>query len=215
MPVSRGFFIVFEGLDRSGKSTQCKKLLEFLGQMLSVKIQRYPDRSEPTTGPKIDHFLKTAKSPYENAKEIHRLFAQNRKVLDQSLREAILNGQTIIADRYSFSGIAYTAAKNVPMDFACATEVGLLKPDLVIYLNADPAVTAERAGFGDEAFEKADYQQKVYKHMKELINPEFWEEVDALQSIEEVHEAIKTIVMNLIKQTPPSLRSFTLADFNA
>lgn len=74
------------------------------------------------------------------------MFAENRKVLDPLLRETILNGETVVADRYSFSGIAYTAAKNVSTEFACKTEVGLLKPDLVIYLKADPLKTAQRAG---------------------------------------------------------------------
>lgn len=90
------------------------------------------------------------------------------------MRENILGGQTVIADRYSFSGIAYTAAKDVSLEFSCKTELGLLKPDLVIYLDADSAATATRAGFGDEALERADFQLKVYNQMKVLVNPGFW-----------------------------------------
>jgi len=208
--------IVFEGLDRCGKSTQCKKLLEFLmKQEYDVRVQRYPDRSEPTTGPLIDNFLKTAKSPYERPEEIHNLFAQNRKVLDTQLRNDILGGQIVIADRYSFSGIAYTAAKGVSVEFACSTEFGLLKPDLVIYLEADPLVTAKRAGFGDEAFEKTDYQLKVHKQMKALFNSDFWQEIDALQTIDEVHEDIKQCVLNTLENRRSApLSSFTVSDFN-
>jgi dTMP kinase len=80
----------------------------------------------------------------------------------------------VVADRYSFSGIAYTQAKDVSPKFACETEVGLLKPDIVIYLDADPAETAKRAGFGDEALEKLDFQQKVHKEMKKLFNDSYW-----------------------------------------
>lgn len=65
-------------------------------------------------------------------------------------------------------------AKNVPFEFACETELGLLKPDLVIYLNADPAMTSKRDGFGDEALEKAEFQLRVYEQMKALVNYDFW-----------------------------------------
>lgn len=102
------------------------------------------------------------------------MFAENRKVIDSRLREVLLSGETVVADRYSFSGIAYTAAKDVSLDFACETEIGLLKPDIVIFLDADPIETAKRAGFGDEALEKFEFQETVAKKMKSLVNPEFW-----------------------------------------
>lgn len=98
------------------------------------------------------------------------------------MRKDILAGQTVIADRYSFSGIAYTAAKDVSLEFACKTEIGLLKPDVVIYLDADSNATAKRAGFGDEALERADFQLKVYSQMKTLNNPDFWV-VSSLQTM--------------------------------
>lgn len=58
------------------------------------------------------------------------------------------------------------------------TEVGLLKPDLVIYLRIDPALAAQRAGYGDEALERADFQQAVRTKMEMLINSRFWKVSD-------------------------------------
>ena len=72
------------------------------------RAARFADRSEPTTGAQIDSFLKTADSPYVDAEAIHALFAENRRVLDAKLRTDIAAGVTVIADRYSFSGISYT-----------------------------------------------------------------------------------------------------------
>ncbi|KAI6242940.1 DTMP kinase [Aphelenchoides fujianensis] len=111
--MKRGLFIVLEGLDRSGKSTQCRRLVEWLKQEgHSVRFQPYPDRSEPETGPKINEFLKNARSPYEQALYIHGLFSENRRILDSKLRRDLEAGMTVIADRYSFSGVAYSAAKH-------------------------------------------------------------------------------------------------------
>lgn len=53
---------------------------------------------------------------------MHLLFAENRRVLDAKLRADLATGVTVIADRYSFSGISYTAAKEdpkMPLDVAC------------------------------------------------------------------------------------------------
>ncbi|CAD5211460.1 unnamed protein product [Bursaphelenchus okinawaensis] len=216
----RGIFIVFEGLDRSGKSTQSKKIEAYLnGRGYPARIQRYPDREEPTTGPKIDEFLKTAKDVTQDAIQIHNLFVENRKCLDAKIRKEISEGQTIIADRYSFSGVAYSAAKDIPelsLSKACKSEVGLLKPDLVLFLKADSSVTSKREEFGGEAFEKEEFQNKVYNNIMQVFNQEFWKEVNASQTIDEVFEDIKKevdVLMESRKQLGDA-RDFSLSDFN-
>ncbi|KAI6171991.1 Thymidylate kinase [Aphelenchoides besseyi] len=216
--MSRGAFIVLEGLDRSGKSTQCRRLVEHFKKLgSSVRFQPYPDRTEPETGPKIDEFLKNAQSPYERAKWIHDLFSTNRRNLDSKLRDDISAGMTVIADRYSFSGIAYSAAKNHPdlsFEEACKTELDLLKPDLVIYLRADVGTTSTRADHGKEVLEKAEFQEKVRHQMERLVNEQFWEVVEATQTIDEVFREVLEKVQNKLEFGLGSLSNFELSDFN-
>lgn len=75
--LSRGAFIVFEGLDRSGKSTQSIELTKFLiSKGFDAKHLRFPDR-ETNTGKKLSEYL-------GNATEIddimvHKLFSENRR----------------------------------------------------------------------------------------------------------------------------------------
>ena len=77
--VKRGTFIVFEGCDRSGKSTACKKLVEYLNdrkiENANAKLMRFPDRTTEV-GSAIDAYLKGQKELDDHV--IHLLFSANR-----------------------------------------------------------------------------------------------------------------------------------------
>lgn len=85
-------------------------------------------------------------------------------VCRKALIAALRSGKTLVVDRYAYSGVAYSAAKAVPgMDVAwCKSpDTGLPAPDLTVYLRVSDAVAAARAGFGEERYEKAEFQEKV------------------------------------------------------
>ncbi|CAK5097431.1 unnamed protein product [Meloidogyne enterolobii] len=150
---SRGLLIVLEGLDRSGKTTQARLLLEHFKSLgIDARIQRFPDREEPTTGPAINKFLKNAKNLNENSEAIHLLFSANRWLLNSKMREELLSGRNLIVDRYS--GIAYSMAKGINKCWACQPEVGLIRPDLVLFFDVSPENTSKRGGFGEEIMER-------------------------------------------------------------
>ncbi|KAJ3472059.1 hypothetical protein NLG97_g11323 [Lecanicillium saksenae] len=72
----RGAFIVLEGLDRSGKTTQVKLLEQkFIDQGKPVKLMRFPDRTTQI-GQMIDSYLRSAVPMDDHA--IHLLFSANR-----------------------------------------------------------------------------------------------------------------------------------------
>ena len=105
----RGKFIVIEGLDRTGKSTQCNELLRYFGNhQLKVKLFKFPDRST-NIGNMINQYLQNKTDMNDNA--IHLLFSANRWELSKSINDLINGGVNIIADRYAYSGIAYSVAK--------------------------------------------------------------------------------------------------------
>ena len=68
---------------------------------------------------------------------IHLLFTINRWELKQKIIDSLMEGKHLILDRYSYSGVAYTAAKGIDFNWAMVTEQGLPKPDIVIYLKAN------------------------------------------------------------------------------
>lgn len=179
-PITRGALIVLEGLDRVGKSTLAKKLVEHLERMKrDVSLCRFPDRATPV-GQLIDEFLKTSTKRIDNH-VMHLLFSANRWELAKRIRNTINQGITVVVDRYSYSGIAYSSAKQ-DMDFKWCREMerGLPRPDLVIYLELPREAQYQRPGFGGERFETMEMQDMArlqYEHVMEMSN-ETWLRVD-------------------------------------
>jgi dTMP kinase len=135
---------VFEGLDKSGKSTQCLKLhnriQSTLGSNVSVHL-RFPAR-ETGVGKMIDSYLKNQSQLSDQA--IHLLFAANRWEAVDSIRQALNSGKHVICDRYSYSGVAFSTAKGLSYDWCSAPEKGLIEPDAVIFMNLSPAEAQKR-----------------------------------------------------------------------
>ncbi|CAK9215091.1 unnamed protein product [Sphagnum troendelagicum] len=76
------------------------------------------------------------------------------KYYGRALMEAKLRvGATLVVDRYSYSGVAFSAAKGLDLNWCKAREAGLLAPDLVLYLDIPAEVAAERGGYGGERYE--------------------------------------------------------------
>lgn len=77
------------------------------------------------------------------------------------MEEKLKTGTTLIVDRYSYSGVAFSSAKGLNIDWCKAPEIGLLAPDSVLYLGISPERAAERGGYGDERYERVEFQKKV------------------------------------------------------
>ena len=58
-------------------------------------------------------------------------------------------GDNVVCDRYWYSGVAYSMAKGMEEQWCTWPDKGLLEPDVVIYLKADPERLAKRANYGE------------------------------------------------------------------
>jgi len=203
----RGALILFEGLDRSGKSTQCVKLFERLAALpplntvalapstaasatgsakpeatAEAKAEgkaegketasagaihlRFPAR-ETAVGKMIDAYLKNNSGLDDQA--IHLLFSANRWESVERMRTALLSGQHVVVDRYSYSGVAYSAAKGLALDWCMAPEKGLPSPDLTIFIRLSTEEAAKRGGFGTERYETKPFQLAVAKSFDAIV----------------------------------------------
>ena len=106
----RGALIVFEGCDRVGKTTQIQKLADSLCKDHPVKMFKFPDRST-TIGKLIDEFLQKKKTLDDHV--VHLLFSANRWECIEEIKKQVEAGTTVLVDRYVYSGIAYSSAKEV------------------------------------------------------------------------------------------------------
>ncbi|KAI0434780.1 thymidylate kinase-domain-containing protein [Xylaria sp. FL1042] len=161
-PPVRGAFIVFEGMDRAGKTTQAKLLqLRCIESGREVKFMRFPDRATPI-GQMIDAYLKGEAEIEDHV--IHLLFSANRWEAAQKIKAELEAGHTIICDRFYHSGIVYSAAKQQPslsLSWAKAPEIGLPRPDMVLFLDLEESVARSRGGWGGEVYEKGEMQRRV------------------------------------------------------
>ncbi|PTB69289.1 hypothetical protein BBK36DRAFT_1110900 [Trichoderma citrinoviride] len=158
----RGAFIVLEGLDRSGKTTQVKLLEQrFVEEGRPVKVMRFPDRTTPI-GQMIDGYLKNHVDLNDHA--IHLLFSANRWEAANQIRAYLDAGITVVSDRFYHSGIVYSAAKknpHLPLAWARAPDTGLPRPDVVLFLDLDEEAARARGGWGSEKYEKEELQRTV------------------------------------------------------
>ena len=72
----------------------------------------------------------------------------------KAIQQTLETGTNIVCDRYWYSGVAYSAAKGMNFEWCKWADKGLLAPDLVIYLRANPDLLSKRALYGQERFEK-------------------------------------------------------------
>lgn len=187
----RGAFIVFEGADRAGKSTQCQMLVEHLqASGVDAELWRFPDRTT-AIGKMINSYL-TSQSEIDDA-AVHLLFSANRWEKREELLRKLASGTTLVVDRYAHSGVAFTAAKGLPgLDRAwcMAPDAGLPAPDAVFFLSLTVEQAAARGGYGEERYEKADFQRKVLDQFHAMRDSS-WRVIDASQPIEEIQQQLR------------------------
>jgi dTMP kinase len=185
----RGALILLEGLDRSGKSTQCKLLNEYYNAKDcsgGSVLMRFPDRATGT-GRMIDSYLKSENNLDDHA--VHLLFAANRWEVKDKIIETLNKGIHIIVDRYSYSGVAFSTAKGLDFDWCFNAECGLPKPDIVFYLTLDTNTAANRGDYGAERYENESLQEKV-KQQFELLRDNTWVNVDANNTIDKITQQL-------------------------
>lgn len=191
--MKRGKFVVIEGIDRAGKSTQCKLIQEKLGW----KVIEFPNRSTPT-GKLIDAHLKR-EVRFSN-ETFHLLCSANRWEMMAEIKELLLFGTNIICGRYAYSGVAYSHAKGMDFDWCKNPDIGLIKPDLVIFLDVGAEVAASRGDFGKEIYEKIDFQKKVRKSflkVLDILDFEGFKLVHGSTSIDRDHETIMDLLEHM------------------
>mmetsp|Transcript_14760 Transcript_14760/g.57896 ORF Transcript_14760/g.57896 Transcript_14760/m.57896 type:complete len:227 (+) Transcript_14760:150-830(+) len=178
MAAKRGALIVLEGIDRSGKTTLGKAMVESLAAGGEVVHLRFPDRSTEV-GHVLDLYL-SKKLPLAD-EGLHLVMSANRWEKKDLIEESLAAGKMVVCDRYCFSGVAYSWAKgkpNMTESWCKAPDSGLPQPDLVLFLDLDPAAASARASYGDEIYEESDFQKRVREKYRLL------REVDAADPLE-------------------------------
>ncbi len=189
-------FVVFEGIDGSGTSTQLARL----GERLSREGVAHWTTAEPTPGP-VGRLIREALSGSSplHPDTVARLFAADRGehlfgadgILARTGR-----GELVVSDRFVLSSLAYQGLTCGP-DLPVALNGGFPRPELLLFFDIDPETSMGRVAARPdrEIYETLAFQRKVAEAYRSLVAS--WEggparvaRIDAARSPDEVEEAV-------------------------
>lgn len=202
-PVSaRGHFISFEGIDRSGKSTQAALLAEALGAR--ALLVREPGGTELSE--RVRDLLKSPELPITARAEALLFSAARADLVERVIEPALAAGKLVIADRFIDSSLAYQgAARGLGLEAVGSVNrwaAGELLPELTVLVSISPEVAAARGAEENDRFEDEglELQRTVAAAYAELAAaaPDRFAVVDGAGSVEEVAIRVRQVIAERI-----------------
>lgn len=202
--MKRGMFITVEGTDGSGKSTQIEMMKNYISSKgIDVVLTREPG------GTMISEKIRSIILDPENTKmadttELLLYAASRAQLVDEIIRPAILQGKTVIADRFIDSSYVYQGfGRGMGLeiiDTVNKAAVDGILPELTLFFDISPEIALERRikSSGADRIEKEemDFHIKVYNGYKKLAsdNPQRIKTIDSDRSVEEIAADVRKII---------------------
>ncbi|MCD6480261.1 dTMP kinase [Candidatus Bathyarchaeota archaeon] len=199
MTPQRGFFIVLEGIDGCGKSTQGRLLAERL-RGLGYEVV---ETCEPSDGPIGRLLRERGEEGFRFPPQVEALLyaADRLHHVEEIVKPALRAGFIVVSERYLHSSIAYQGAGGVDIDWIRTLNRHAPKPDLVVLLDVAPETALDRLrGRRLTAYEDYETQRRVREIYLRLVEAGELIRVNAERSMEEVHEELFKLVMECIRR---------------
>jgi dTMP kinase len=193
----KGNFIVIEGLDGSGKTTQAKLLSKRLYQSHKVWLTAEPSRGK--TGTFIrDYCLYGEKRLPTEAEAL--LFAADRvEHMHSEILPALEEGKIVVCDRYVYSSLAYQGSAGLSLDWIRTINARALQPDFAFFIDVAPERVLERLQRKRSVMETLATQQKVREVYLKFVEKGELVRIDGDKPKEAVAEALYEKVLDLLK----------------
>jgi dTMP kinase len=193
----RGAFIVIEGLDGSGKTTQAKMLAAKLRQS-----HRALFTAEPSEG-RIGAFIRNG-CLYES-KRLHPevealLFAADRiEHVETEIKPALKDGHLVISDRYVYSSLAYQGSTGLSLTWIKTLNKHALKPDFAVFIDISPETVLKRLERRKSVMENLETQRRVREIYLKFVKKGELVAIDGDKPESNVFEALVTTVSQFLK----------------
>jgi dTMP kinase len=193
----KGCFIVIEGLDGSGKTTQATLLANQLSKTYKVFCT-----AEPSHG-KIGTFIRKS-CLYEKkclpTEAEALLFASDRiEHMQNELAPSLAEGKIVICDRYIYSSLAYQGSAGLSLAWIKTINARALQPDFSIFIDVSPERVLERLRRKKSVMETLETQQKVREIYMKFVEEGELILLDGDKPKDVVAEALYSMVLSLLK----------------
>ena len=200
----RGLFISLEGIDGSGKTSQCKLLKKYLDKKnISSLIVREPG-STPI-GEKIRKIIIDKNNKEMSYHTEALLYAAARaQLVEQEIKPAILAGKVVICDRFLDSSLVYQGiARGLGVDTVESINshaTNGITPDLTFFIDLPPYISFMRknARIGLDRIEQEDesFHNIVYEGYKKIIksDPNRVRKIDGTLTKNQIHRDIVSVI---------------------
>lgn len=199
-------FIVFEGLDGSGKTTQIYKLADYLREKKeAVAITREPGGT--ALGEELREILLRIDDEVPVPRcELLIYEASRAQHVDRVIQPALERGEWVLCDRFAASSVAFQAGgrglRREQIDWLNAFATNNLKPDLTILIDVPTEESEKRKGqrsleLGKEQdrfeIEKQEFHERVRQsYLEQARTLEDWLVLDGRLSVDEIFSQIKS-----------------------
>ncbi|MEM2321435.1 MAG: dTMP kinase [Candidatus Bathyarchaeia archaeon] len=196
----RGLLICIEGLDKSGKTTQSRLLVE---NLRSAGFDAFYT-SEPSDG-EIGRFIERFILKRDRRISIPAealLFAADRvDHVEREIKPLLDEGKIVVSDRYIYSSLAYQGAAGLDLEWIMEINRMAPKPNLAIYLDVPVEVVMKRIQRGRmrSVMESLEVQTRVREIYLKLVEEGFLILVDGNRPIMEVAQDIQRIVLERLR----------------
>lgn len=201
--MAAGRFIVVEGGEGVGKSTQVERLATALrGSGREVVVTYEP--GDTKSGAQLRAVLLHAEVTLDARAELLLMLADRAQHVAEVIRPAVERGAVVVSDRYTPSTLAYQGvARGLGADEVerlSRWAAGEVEPDVVIVLDLPDAIAEARVSPDRDRFERAgsDFHARVRAAYRELAPPRGWVLVDADGSVDDVSARVLAAVSPVV-----------------
>jgi dTMP kinase len=194
----RGLFIVFEGIDGSGKDTHIKLLSEELRQQ-GQNVLETAEPSDNEVGALLRRYQRKSGRRLPAETEALLYTADRYEHLRNIVEPALKKGQIVLSNRYFYSTLAYQGAMGVDLDWIREMNRFAPKPDAAILLDILPEFSLQRLKRRKTVFEQLENLRKVREIYVRLVKGGELLRVDADRPKRVVQAELLALVQELLK----------------